>query len=550
MMERSTSSERASSRAAATAILAGPRTFSLPTGSWRVFGAAQSVFRPPEAKKAAKDDNFCGGGTTYTLITPEMAWVEEVTSTDLTPCFDATGEWDPTDACTPFPTDIAQSIGDWGRGCGGALGGDPQCGELPEPPGTTMAPDDGGDSSSGGASSSSTSTTGPSPPPPTPTTEPEVGGTSGGETSGGAGDTNDGGCGCRHRGSSLRDRVLGPGLVVRGHRARKSPRPWCLTCRQRHERLQVAANTAAWNHESLNGGEGKTCTCPWASMKMLALGSTGFALGLTLGCGGSDDNAASGGSCVVNQQAFCACPGDPPTSPSGVQVCIAPDMFGPCMCDGAPTTDTDTDAETDDSESMEETTDEPDLCGNTIPDPGECDPDGNHNCPEDCIDGGSTTTTDDPSTSTGQDACAGMPIYVGNVPGIEPPWDFMGVTGFGAGRMMCQNMIDPTADVCTYENLVDAEANGDFAAVPASTTMWVHRNVVAMYMAQMVQPGNGARCDDWLYDTNHLYDGEYVTVEAGGALTFTLDTDVLTPAMGLLECAGQVRAIPCCVACP
>jgi hypothetical protein len=79
--------------------------------------------------------------------------------------------------------------------------------------------------------------------------------------------------------------------------------------------------------------------------------------------------------------------------------------------------------------------------------------------------------------------------------------------------------------------------------------MWVHREESTTYNGVMISPGPSARCNDWLYDTNHLHDGEYVTVEAGGALTFTLDPDVTTPADGLLQCAGQTRAIPCCNVC-
>jgi hypothetical protein len=197
----------------------------------------------------------------------------------------------------------------------------------------------------------------------------------------------------------------------------------------------------------------------------------------------------------------------------------------------------------------------PDLCGNGVQDAGECDPDGEaHDCPEDCDSGSTTmvsvdTDSDTDATGTTGAGCADDPIFVGMTAAVEPPWEFMGITGFGAGRMMCQGTYGMEADVCTYTNLVDAEIHGDFATVPAATTMWVHREVMATYMAMMVAPGPGGRCNDWLYDTNHMYDGEYVTVEAGGALTFTLDTDVSTPVTDLLQCAGEFRAIPCCVIC-
>ena len=275
----------------------------------------------------------------------------------------------------------------------------------------------------------------------------------------------------------------------------------------------------------------------------------GLGFGLTLACNNGDD--ASGSGCLENQTVFCACPGDAPTSPSGTQICLPGGQgFAPCMCGdgtGGP--------EPDDSSGSSSSGEPPDLCGNGNPDAGECDPDGDHACPQDCVSGSTTqvaidTDSDtDSDTDTDTNGCEGEPIYVGMTAAVEPPWEFMGITGFGAGRMMCQSSFGKDADVCTYTNLVDAEMQGDFAAVLAGTTMWVHREVMALYMAAMVTPGPGGRCNDWLYDTNHMYDGEFVTVEAGGALTFTLDTDVNTPATSLLECAGEFRAIPCCVIC-
>ena len=282
-------------------------------------------------------------------------------------------------------------------------------------------------------------------------------------------------------------------------------------------------------------------------MNSFTAASLGLALSLAFACNG-DGDAAAGGSCIANQQTYCFCPGDPTTAPSGVQVCNAMGFYDPCDCSAAPAPEeTDTDVEDDDDDGQSGgTTGAPVECGDGVASPGECDPDGtDHACPEDC--GVATGSSGDEST-TAVDACAGMPIYVGMVPGIEPPWQHMGVTGFGAGRMMCQTMVG-AEDVCTYDMLVEAEMQGDFAAVAAGTTMWVHRESTATYNGVMVSPGASARCNDWLYDTNHLHDGEFVTVGAGGALEFSLDPDVTTPAEGLLQCAGETRAIPCCNPC-
>jgi hypothetical protein len=275
-----------------------------------------------------------------------------------------------------------------------------------------------------------------------------------------------------------------------------------------------------------------------------AASAAGLALGLGLACNSNDGSA--GGSCVPNQQVYCYCPGDPTTTPSGIQVCNAAGVYDVCQCGGATSAPAETDTDEDDSQSGS-TTGDAARCGDGHSDPGECDPDGvDHACPEDC--GAATSSSGGEESTTSVDACAGVPIYVGMVPGIEPPWEHMGVTGFGAGTMMCQGQVGAD-DVCTYEMLVDAEAQGDLAGVPAGTTMWVHREQSTTYNGVMIPAGATARCNDWLYDTNHLHDGEYVTVGAVGALTFTLDPDVTTPADGLLQCAGETRAIPCCDIC-
>lgn len=74
--------------------------------------------------------DVCGHGTTYSLVAPQMQWIEDVIGEDTSPCFTASGRWDPSPACTPFPMQIDQSVGSWDNGCIGQLGGEPQCGEL------------------------------------------------------------------------------------------------------------------------------------------------------------------------------------------------------------------------------------------------------------------------------------------------------------------------------------------------------------------------------------------------------------------------------------
>lgn len=301
----------------------------------------------------------------------------------------------------------------------------------------------------------------------------------------------------------------------------------------------------------------------------LGVSTAGLIFGLALGCNNGGDEDSGGGACVAGMQSFCACPGDPPTAPSGVQVCNAAGTYDLCQCGPVAGTGGETDdsngsnASMSDSNSGTSTGEEPDLCGNGFPDPGECsDPDGNMGfCPEDC--GGATTgtgsdtdvDTDDSATgdesSTGiVDKCEGMPIYVSNVPNMPSQWMNMGVMGFGAGRAMC--MAAGADDVCTYSMLVEAEMQGDFVANPpaAGTTFWVHRVAATTYNGVMIQPSASSRCLDWTYPTNHISDGEYATFGAGGAVTYTLDPDGMDFAPDQMSCAGETRAIPCCNVCP
>ncbi len=289
------------------------------------------------------------------------------------------------------------------------------------------------------------------------------------------------------------------------------------------------------------------------------LAFAGMALGLAAACNNGSD--ASGGSCVPGQVSFCPCPGDLPTSPSGTQTCLPDNTYGLCQCGDGTATDTaaettgDDTAETD-SESDSTTGSGPDLCGNGFPDPGECDvgPDGDMApCPQDCPSDTDTDGDTDASTSTGVvDACEGVPIYVGMIPDSPSVWTYPGFgDGFTSGTQAC--MAAGYDGVCTYTQMVEASAQGDFVAATAGSTYWVHRVVAADVGGMLVQPDTRSRCDDWRYGTNDVNDGEYATV-AGGALTFTLDADPLPngPAPGDVagtDCGNVTRAIPCCNVC-
>ena len=101
----STSTWATAAAAPATATRAGPPTSQLADGSWRVFGAT------------SRGALFCNGESIYTLIHPFVPWLEQTSGIDITPCHDSDGTWNPTAACTGFPTNPEAGAGTWDDMC-------------------------------------------------------------------------------------------------------------------------------------------------------------------------------------------------------------------------------------------------------------------------------------------------------------------------------------------------------------------------------------------------------------------------------------------------
>lgn len=258
--------------------------------------------------------------------------------------------------------------------------------------------------------------------------------------------------------------------------------------------------------------------------------------------------------CVPNSSIACACP----DGSNGAQTCT-PDGLGYSVCscgnDGGTAGDesgADT-AEDEDTGGMDQGADDTTggvVCGDGVEGPGECDEDSDVYCPDDCPFG---VTGDTGGSSDGVNSCDDMPIYALSIPNVASAWEHNGAVGFAAGNAMCQDMGGD--HVCDYEEVVAAAAKNEFAALPAGSTAWLHRTVNVMDGGVMYAPGVGGRCQDWIYSTNHIADGEYVTFNAGvPAYTFDNDTNfnAAAPApnphvqMGLLECGGTMRSILCC----
>jgi hypothetical protein len=279
--------------------------------------------------------------------------------------------------------------------------------------------------------------------------------------------------------------------------------------------------------------------------------SLGLLCGIAVACGdGEGDGDGGAGSCVPGQQVACACPG----GADGVQQCT-PDgsSFGPCTCGDPTGGEEETAGETEiESDSAEGTT-SAELCGNGVEDPGECP----LACPQDCMAVDDTGTAS--GTTAGEDSCADDPIYVASVPAQPSRWESGALIGFAAGQDLCRQAATAAGvpmpmevTVCDYEQVLLAEAAGELAGL-SGTNAWIHRTTVATVMAVNSAPGTGGRCVDWTYQTNHISDGEYVDIGAGGVGTYFLDNDTFYDGVdtthtqpGMLECGTQMRAILCC----
>jgi hypothetical protein len=103
----------------------------LDDGSWRLFGIASSVA------------GQCGGSSQHIPAYNAVAWVEEHSGIDITPCHDADGSWNPGEGCTGFPLDPNDGSGlSWAQGCGPGSAGPivETCGPAFGQPQDTSAP--------------------------------------------------------------------------------------------------------------------------------------------------------------------------------------------------------------------------------------------------------------------------------------------------------------------------------------------------------------------------------------------------------------------------
>lgn len=279
-----------------------------------------------------------------------------------------------------------------------------------------------------------------------------------------------------------------------------------------------------------------------------SIGWMGVLLGAAVllpSCGGNGDTGGGDG-CTPNETQTCACPG----GGEGVQTCASDGRsFSACDCGSTNNGGGGSTSSSNGGDGGGQTI--IGACGDGVEDQGECDTGSENYCPEDCGTGGSggggTTTTSD--TCAGQQIFAGLVANVGSAWGTDP--NANGKTGYEAGVEICKTI---AADhPCEYQEVLAAEAAGELAAIPQGTNAWIHRTTDATVGGVLSPPGAGGRCNNWVYTTNHISDGEYTTFDAAGVPTYHLDNDTFYDGVdtthtiaGDLQCGGIMRAILCC----
>ena len=200
----------------------GPAMIQLEDGSWRIIGAAST--NHPDAPQDGGDT--CGYGSVYSNFASVMEWIENESGYDITPCHDADGTWNPSQACDAFPLapdDASASSQDWSDGCATTQLSDlgRSCGPAFGEGGTTGSTGGGADDGEGSTGDDGAgSTAGGDDTDPTPTAGSTLttagAGTSGGSGTGGGEDGSAGedgtaaGCGCANgRGTTPAAWMLG-----------------------------------------------------------------------------------------------------------------------------------------------------------------------------------------------------------------------------------------------------------------------------------------------------------------------------------------------------
>lgn len=276
------------------------------------------------------------------------------------------------------------------------------------------------------------------------------------------------------------------------------------------------------------------------------------------GSSGTGSGGTSGSNCTPGAQQACACPG----GTQGVQVCADDGRsFKACECgSGASSSSSGTGGA---GGGVISSGTGMGSCGDGIIQPGECNP-GEFYCAADCTGSGGAGGGTSSSSSGSGGACNGHVYYAGKVDAVSSVWASGhgagqkvlppgGKVGVEAGNAMCNEMA-AGSHACEYSELLMAKDENIFKQIPAGTKAWVHRTSAVMLGGQNYPEGKGARCDDWVYATDHLNDGEWADFQAQGVPTYHLDSNpaAIQAAPKEAPCGANNldRDLLCCYPCP
>jgi hypothetical protein len=141
------------------------------------------------------------------------------------------------------------------------------------------------------------------------------------------------------------------------------------------------------------------------------------------------------------------------------------------------------------------------------------------------------------------------PVYQITYPSTPSMWSLNGKVGTEAGNEMCK--LIGADHFCDYAEINKAKDRGELNAV--NGTFWVHRTTTANVGGVANSGGAGARCDDWRYATNHINNGEFVTITNGNLVYDLAPANMLTAGAAPAgasnrKCGGVSRSLLCCYA--
>ncbi len=194
-----------------------------------------------------------------------------------------------------------------------------------------------------------------------------------------------------------------------------------------------------------------------------------------------------------------------------------------------------------------------------------CDP-GFVNCGGVCIDpltdgnfcgASGTCTVDTQGEACGTNSCingaCASQRYLGSLPETTGRWNFGGALGVAGAELQCRNsfqnglpLAQQTAVVCSYAQLLDAQAKGELAtpldSAGAPVTSWYILDAAQNIQRQCTKT-DVANPIPWSYETADLGQGSrFAVVNIDGAVGAEVDA----PSAGADGCR-TLRNVPCCI---